>query len=82
MNAGSYSLPSEGAAGGSYKYIEVKIEKAVARISLNRPERHNALILEMIAELDQALDEISGRNDLLFMVLSGNGRSFCAGADL
>jgi methylglutaconyl-CoA hydratase len=65
-----------------YKYIEVKIEKTVARISLNRPERHNALILEMIAELDQALDEISGRNDLLFMVLSGNGRSFCAGADL
>ncbi|OGV91233.1 MAG: hypothetical protein A3J88_07515 [Melioribacter sp. RIFOXYB12_FULL_38_5] len=65
-----------------YKYIEVKIEKTVARISLNRPERHNALILEMIAELDQALDEVSGRNDLLFMVLSGNGRSFCAGADL
>jgi methylglutaconyl-CoA hydratase len=65
-----------------YKYIEVQIDKTVARISLNRPERHNALILEMIAELDQALDEISGRNDLLFMVLSGNGRSFCGGADL
>lgn len=68
--------------GGSFKYIEVKIEKAVARISLNRPERHNALILEMIEELNLALDEVSVRNDLLFLVLSGNGRSFCAGADL
>ncbi|MDP2889678.1 MAG: enoyl-CoA hydratase-related protein, partial [Bacteroidota bacterium] len=65
-----------------YRYIEIQLEDKIARISLNRPERHNALILEMIAELDQALDEISGRNDLLFMVLSGNGRSFCAGADL
>lgn len=65
-----------------YRYIEIQIEGAIARISLNRPERHNAIILEMIAELDQALDEISGRNELLFVVLSGNGRSFCAGADL
>jgi len=65
-----------------YRYIEIQISGRVVRINLNRPERHNALILEMIAELDQALDEVSGRNDLLFMVLSGNGRSFCAGADL
>lgn len=65
-----------------YQYIEIFLEGPVARINMNRPERHNALILEMIAELDRALDEVSGRNDLLFMVLSGNGRSFCAGADL
>lgn len=65
-----------------YRYIEIQTEGPVARINLNRPERHNTLILEMIAELDQALEEVSGRNEILFMVLSGNGRSFCAGADL
>lgn len=66
----------------NYRYIETKIEGTVARVSLNRPERHNALILEMIDELDYVLDEISARADLHFLVLSGNGRSFCAGADL
>jgi methylglutaconyl-CoA hydratase len=65
-----------------YRYIEVLIEGNVARINLNRPERHNALILELIAELDQALEEVSRMTEILFVVLSGNGRSFCAGADL
>ncbi len=65
-----------------YRYIEVLIEGNVVRINLNRPERHNALILELIAELDQALEEVSEMNEILFVVLSGNGRSFCAGADL
>lgn len=65
-----------------YRYIEVHIDGPVARVNLNRPERHNALILEMISELDLALDELAARNDLHFVVFSGNGRSFCAGADL
>lgn len=72
----------EGAAGGSYRYIEILPEGTLVRINLNRPERHNALIPELIAELDRALDEILTMDGLLFMVLSGNGRSFCAGADL
>ncbi len=65
-----------------YRYIEIQFENQLARITLNRPDRHNALILELIAELDQVLDEISEMEELLFVVLSGNGRSFCAGADL
>lgn len=65
-----------------YRYIEIQHKGQIVRISLNRPERHNALILELISELDQALEEISGMNEILFVVLSGNGRSFCAGADL
>lgn len=81
-NTGPSSPPSVGIGGGSYRYIEVHIDGPVARVNLNRPERHNALILELISELDQVLDEISGRDDLNFMVLSGNGRSFCAGADI
>lgn len=78
------SLPplSEGVGGGSYRYIKVQVEGPVMRINLNRPERHNALILELIGELDLALEEVSGMNEILFVILSGNGRSFCAGADL
>ena len=65
-----------------YRYIEIQLEGPVARINLNRPERHNALILELIDELSLALDEVAMRDDIHFVVLSGNGRSFCAGADL
>jgi methylglutaconyl-CoA hydratase len=65
-----------------YQYIETSIEGPVVRINLNRPEQHNALIPEFISELEQALDEIAPMKEVLFMVLSGKGRSFCAGADL
>ena len=65
-----------------YQYIEIQLDVPIVRIILNRPERHNALTLEMIFELDQALQEVSEMNEILFVVLSGNGRSFCAGADL
>lgn len=77
--APSFSPPLEGLGGG---LVEFKIKGPVARINLNRPERHNALILELIAELDEALQEVSGMSEIHFVVLSGNGRSFCAGADL
>lgn len=65
-----------------YQYIEIHIEGSVARINLNRPERHNAIVPELITELNQVLDQVSGMEELLFVILSGNGRSFCAGADL
>jgi methylglutaconyl-CoA hydratase len=75
----SSPLFRRGLGGG---LVEIIIEKQVARINLNRPERHNALILELIAELDKALDKVSEMEEINFVVLSGNGRSFCAGADL
>ena len=78
-NISSSSPSSEGAGGG---YIEIQLEGSIARINLNRPERHNALILELISDLDRAFDEVSARTEIQFVVLSGNGRSFCAGADL
>lgn len=65
-----------------YRFIEIRLEVTFVRIILNRPDRHNALTPELILELEQALDEISAMDELLFVVLSGNGRSFCAGADL
>lgn len=72
----------EWAGRGFYRYIEISQSGSIVRINLNRPERHNALVPELLTELDQALDEVAERKELLFMVLSGKGRSFCAGADL
>ncbi|MDP2337787.1 MAG: enoyl-CoA hydratase-related protein [Bacteroidota bacterium] len=62
--------------------LEITYSEQVARINLNRPECHNALIPELISELHQALDLIAKKEEIQFVVLSGNGRSFCAGADL
>lgn len=65
-----------------YQYIEIRLEGSVVRINLNRAEQHNALIPELLLELDQVFDEVSAMEEVLFVVLTGNGRSFCAGADL
>ncbi len=65
-----------------YLYIEVKIAGNLATINLNRPERHNAIIPELLLELNQTLNEILVNDKLLFVILSGKGLSFCAGADL
>ena len=51
-HTGSFSPPSEGLGGG---LVEIQLEGSVARINLNRPERHNALILELIEELRSGL---------------------------
>lgn len=66
----------------SYLTLDTHIEGQVVRINLNRPLHHNALVPELLSELNRVLDEISTMEDVLFVVLSGNGRSFCAGADL
>ena len=54
----------------------------VARITLNRPERHNSLSAELIGELHDALLEADARTDVNVVLLSGSGKSFCAGYDL
>ncbi|MEI8112752.1 MAG: enoyl-CoA hydratase-related protein [Bacteroidia bacterium] len=72
----------KGLGEASYRYIEIQLENQSARITLNRPERHNAIVPELLTELDHALTEISAKEELLFVLLSGSGRSFCAGADL
>lgn len=54
----------------------------VAWISLNRPEVHNAMNEEMIAELTNVYISFSEIKDVRAVVLTGNGKSFCAGADL
>src|SRR5439155_19077586 len=52
------------------------------RITLNRPERLNALTVEMAAALGAALDEAEADGDCRALLLTGAGRAFCAGQDL
>ncbi|MBE0651598.1 MAG: enoyl-CoA hydratase/isomerase family protein [Bacteroidales bacterium] len=62
--------------------ILVEHSDQVTTISLNRPEVHNAMNEVMISELTLALEEIASINIPRIVVLRGNGKSFCAGADL
>ncbi|WP_420715809.1 enoyl-CoA hydratase/isomerase family protein [Mycobacterium sp. 663a-19] len=58
-----------------------KIEDNVARITLNRPERLNAIDGSLIDGVDHALDALGG-GEFRVAILTGAGRGFCAGADL
>ena len=66
----------------SYEAIRVDLADAVATITLNRPESLNALNAPMRAELLAAL-KAAGRDEAVrAVVITGEGRGFCSGADL
>ena len=56
--------------------------RGVARLTLARPEKHNALNAKMIAEVTQAAVDLGADDSVRVVVLTGSGRSFCAGGDL
>lgn len=56
--------------------------RGVARVTLNRPEIHNAIDDELIADLTDALKRIEHDPKARIVVLAANGKSFCAGGDL
>jgi 2-(1,2-epoxy-1,2-dihydrophenyl)acetyl-CoA isomerase len=62
--------------------ILVEIHAGYRRITLNRPERLNALTVEMAAALIAALDEAEADRSCRALLLTGAGRGFCAGQDL
>lgn len=65
-----------------FKNLILKKEGNVAICSINRPDALNALNSEVIDELSKAVDVISADNDVYVMILTGEGRSFVAGADI
>lgn len=62
--------------------LDVRIDGAVARLTLDRPERLNALDDGVRRALDATLVELEDRPDVRVVVIAGNGRAFSAGADL
>ena len=66
----------------TYKFLKIQIDAAVAEVTLNRPEVHNAFDEVLIAEMTDCFGALSGEAAVRAIVLQGAGASFCAGADL
>ena len=62
--------------------IEIAYEGATAVVTLNRPERRNALSLELMLDLIAALDEIGRNPNVRAVILAAAGKVFCSGHDL
>jgi len=65
----------------SYETIRLIFDKQLAVITLNRPEKRNAISFQLVSELMHAFDEIE-RTAAQVLILTGEGKAFCAGLDL
>ncbi|KAK6038803.1 hypothetical protein COOONC_23692 [Cooperia oncophora] len=64
---------------------ELEVEEAsshVYHVKLNRPDRRNTFTLELWKEMKSTFDKLADEPKCRAIVLSGNGKSFCAGIDL
>jgi 2-(1,2-epoxy-1,2-dihydrophenyl)acetyl-CoA isomerase len=66
----------------SYNTIEFAIADGVATLILNRPKSLNSFNAEMFEEIRAALQQVQGNPEVRCLLLTGNGRAFCAGQDL
>ncbi len=65
----------------TYKTIQLVYDGGVATITLNRPEKRNAISFELIDDLLQALHDVA-KSDAIVLILTGAGKAFCSGLDL
>jgi methylglutaconyl-CoA hydratase len=65
-----------------FQTIEYSVEDGVAKVTLNRPEKRNALNDELIGELKEATRLSSADPSIRVVLLQGAGKDFCSGADL
>ncbi len=66
----------------SYETIDYTTDGAIARLTLSRPERLNAINTQLVADLRAAVIAANDDGAVKVLVLSGSGRAFCAGYDL
>lgn len=65
-----------------YERLTLQVSDRIATLTVNRPDKLNALDNATIAELASAIDEVRGRDDIGGAILTGAGRAFVAGADI
>jgi len=65
-----------------YEFLTLAVENRIATLTVNRPDKLNALNDATIAELGKAIDEIRTRDDIAGVIVTGAGRAFVAGADI
>jgi enoyl-CoA hydratase/carnithine racemase len=66
----------------TYSTLEYKVDQGILTLALNRPDRLNAFTIEMADELAAAFQRASEDDEVGAIVVTGNGRAFCAGMDL
>jgi methylglutaconyl-CoA hydratase len=65
----------------NHNTVQLTHDAGVATITLNRPEKRNAISFELIDDLLRALDEVAN-SDAIVVILTGAGKAFCSGMDL
>lgn len=78
----SRKAPAKGKAAAGYQNIIVKRRKGALEIQFNRPEKLNAISIDMAQEITHALISAETDRRIAGVILHGNERAFCAGADL
>jgi len=66
----------------TFTTIEFVIEDGLARLTLDRPDRLNSFNAQMHEEVRAAMETVQGDDGIRCLLISGNGRAFCAGQDL
>ncbi|MFI5249596.1 MAG: enoyl-CoA hydratase/isomerase family protein [Gemmatimonadales bacterium] len=66
----------------TYQNLTVAIDERIATLTVNRPDKLNALNAATIGELGSAIDDLRARSDVAGIILTGAGRAFIAGADI
>lgn len=62
--------------------VQIENKNQIGHIMMNRPNKLNALSRELVEEMILALDKLSKNDNVKVIVISGNGKSFCAGGDI
>jgi trans-feruloyl-CoA hydratase/vanillin synthase len=65
-----------------YEDVLVVIDEGIATVTLNRPQKRNAMSRAMIREMPRVLEDLRYNDDVRVLIITGAGDSFCAGADL
>ena len=66
----------------SFHTLTLTLSERIATLTINRPDKLNALNDQVIEELGQAVDDLAARTDVGGVILTGAGRAFVAGADI
>lgn len=66
----------------AWNRLEVTEERGIVTVALNRPDKLNALDMEMFSELDKVSKQLRKRKDIRAVILTGNGDSFSSGLDI
>lgn len=66
----------------TFQNLLFDVSQSIAVITLNRPEKRNALSLELLEELSRLLGDLDRRKDVKVVIIKGAGKAFCAGHDI